>query len=185
VTRQPPDDPTAVALRGFGPVGITAALIILLSGNIFVRGFPIAPGGALLVLLWAWRSRTPWREIGYARPRNWVWTVLAGVLFGSAFKILMKMIVMPLLGAPPTNQAYAFLIGNDALLPIAIWAMFVVGCRSCSDRVRGSRLESCSSPPCCLAPDTMWARELPVFNRRRCSVSFLARSSRAPARYGR
>jgi membrane protease YdiL (CAAX protease family) len=78
-------------------------------------------------LLWAWRSRTPWREIGYARPRNWVWTVLAGVLFGSAFKILMKMIVMPLLGAPPTNQAYAFLIGNDALLPIAIWAMFVVG----------------------------------------------------------
>jgi hypothetical protein len=78
--------------------------------------------------MWVWRSRTPLREIGYVRPRSWIRTVVIGVVFGIAFKLLMKAIVMPLLGAPAINQAFHYLVGNRAALPGAIFAMiFVAG----------------------------------------------------------
>jgi membrane protease YdiL (CAAX protease family) len=107
----PPDDPVAAALRGFGPVGILAILVILASN------FVIAPINAILVLLWARLSRTPWREIGYVQPESWIGSVVVGIVFGCAFKFIMKAMVMPLLGAPPTNAAYHFLVGNKAALP--------------------------------------------------------------------
>ena len=116
----PSDDRVANALRGFGPLGILAILVILL-GNLL-----IAPLSAILVLLWVWRSHTPWREIGYVRPKNWISTVIGGIVFGIAFKFLMKSIVMPLLGADPINQAYHYLAGNRAALPGAIFLMIVV-----------------------------------------------------------
>ena len=75
------------------------------------------PFGGILALLWAHRSHTPWREIGYVRPRNWIATLAAGILVGSAFKLFMKAIVMPLLGADPINQTYHYLAGNRAALP--------------------------------------------------------------------
>jgi hypothetical protein len=56
------------------------------------------PVGALLVLLWVSRSRTPWREIGYVRPKSWIGTLVVGIALGIALKFLMKAIVMPLLG---------------------------------------------------------------------------------------
>src|SRR5690349_17985445 len=80
---------------------------------------------AVLVLVWAWRSHTPWREIGYVRPRSWVRTLVVGLAFGAAFKILMKAIVMPLLGATPINSAYHFLVGNTAALPAMLFAVTV------------------------------------------------------------
>ena len=117
---------TADALRGFGPLGIVAILVILLTGNIFVGGV-VVPVGAILVLVWARLSRTPWREIGLVRPRSWIAAVSIGTAFGVAFKFAMKALVMPLLGADPVNHAYHYLAGNRALLPAAIWAMFVAG----------------------------------------------------------
>ena len=48
-----------------------------------------------------------------------------GVVFGIAFKFLMKAIVMPLLGADPINQAFHYLAGNRAALPGAVYAMIV------------------------------------------------------------
>jgi membrane protease YdiL (CAAX protease family) len=114
------DDPVAAGLRGFGPLGIVAILVILLTGN-----YPFAPLSAILVLAWAWRSRTPWREIGFVRPRSWTRTVAGGVVFGIAFKFLMKAIVMPLVGADPINQAFHYLAGNRAALPGAVYAMIV------------------------------------------------------------
>jgi hypothetical protein len=51
------DDPIATRLRGFGPLGILAILVI-------VAGQLLAPLSAVLVLIWAKLSRTPWREIG-------------------------------------------------------------------------------------------------------------------------
>lgn len=116
----PFDDRVARDLRGFGPLGILAILVIL-AGNLLV-----APLSAILVLLWVWRSHTPWREIGYVRPKNWIATVVGGIAFGIAFKFLMKSIVMPLLGADPINQAYHYLAGNRAALPGAIYLMIVV-----------------------------------------------------------
>jgi membrane protease YdiL (CAAX protease family) len=114
------DDRLAARLRGFGPLGILAILVIL-AGNLIV-----APLSAILVLVWVRWSRTPWREIGYVRPRRWAATVAVGIAFGIAFKFLMKAIVMPLLGADPINQAFHYLAGNTSALPGAIYAMIVV-----------------------------------------------------------
>lgn len=109
-------------LRGFGPLGIFAILFVL-AGN-----FVFPPLSAILVLVWVRLSRTPWREIGYVRPDSWVRTVVIGIVFGVAFKFLMKMIVMPLLGAPPINPAYHYLSGNRAALPGMLYAMvFIAG----------------------------------------------------------
>lgn len=114
-----PDDPFAAALRGFGPVGLLAILAIL-AGNALV-----VPLSAVLVLLWARRSRTPWAAIGYVRPRSWVGGLAAGLVLGIALKLAMKAIVMPLLGADPVNQAYHHLVGNTAALPAMLYLIIV------------------------------------------------------------
>jgi hypothetical protein len=93
-------DRVAVSLRGFGPLGILAILIILGGNELFV------PLSAILVLVWVRLSRTPWREIGYVRPSSWIGSVIVGIVCGVTFKFATKAIVMPLLGAPPLNQAY-------------------------------------------------------------------------------
>jgi uncharacterized protein len=116
----PTDDPVTARLRGFGPLGILAILVIL-AGN-----FLFAPLSAILVLVWVQLSRTPWREIGYVRPRSWIGSLVIGVAFGCAFKFLMKAIVMPLLGAPEINQAYHYLAGNTAAMPGMIYTLIVV-----------------------------------------------------------
>jgi membrane protease YdiL (CAAX protease family) len=95
-------------------------LAILLAGN-----YGFVPLGAVLVLVWMQWSRTPWREIGYVRPKSWLGSLAVGVAFGCAFKFVMKAIVMPLLGADPINQAYHYLAGNRAALPAAVLTMIV------------------------------------------------------------
>lgn len=117
----------AAALRGFGPLGILAIALILLTGNVVLPNMIVLPVGAALVLLWVRLSRTPWADIGYARPRSWLVSVAIGVVLGVALKLVMKALVMPLLGADPVNRAYHFLAGNRALLPAAILSMFIVG----------------------------------------------------------
>jgi membrane protease YdiL (CAAX protease family) len=113
-------DRVAADLRGFGPLGIFATLVIVVVGN-----YPIAPLGALLVLGWVRWSRTPWREIGYVRPKSWIRDLAVGIALGIAFKFLMKAIVMPIFGAPPINPAFHYLAGNRAALPGALYAMIV------------------------------------------------------------
>jgi len=148
----PSDDRSAESLRGFGPLGIVAILVIL-SGNVL-----IAPLSAILVLVWGWLSHTPWREIGYVRPRSWVGTVAVGIVFGSVFKFLMKAIVMPLLGADPINQAYHYLAGNRAALPGAIYAMSVVAGFGEETLFRGYMFERLGK----LFGSSVWARTLIV-----------------------
>ncbi|HEY6204916.1 MAG TPA: type II CAAX endopeptidase family protein [Chthoniobacterales bacterium] len=114
------NDWLARRLRGFGPLGILAILIIL-GGN-----FILAPLSAILVLLWAKISRTPWREIGYVRPQSWTKTIAIGIVLGVTLKFTMKALVMPLFGAPPINQAYQFVTGNSAVIPLMIYTMIVV-----------------------------------------------------------
>ena len=117
---QGPDDKLASRLRGFGPVGLLAILVIL-AGNLLV-----APLSAVLVLAWAWRSRTPWQEIGYVQPTSWIRDLILGVVLGAAFKVLMKAVVMPLLGADPINHAYHHLVGNTNALPGMLFLLIVV-----------------------------------------------------------
>lgn len=115
----PSGDRVAERLRGFGPLGLLA-IVVILAGSLV---HPLL--GALLVLVWAWRSHTPWHEIGYVRPRSWSRTLAAGIAFGIAFKFLMKALVMPLLGADPINHAYHYLAGNFAAVPGMVFAMIV------------------------------------------------------------
>jgi uncharacterized protein len=112
-------DDVAERLRGFGPLGLVVMLAILLGNGI------VAPLSAVLVLLWAQRSNTPWREIGYVRPRSWPRTVATGIAFGVVLKLVMKSVVMPLLGADPVNQAYHYLVGNSAALPGMVFTMTI------------------------------------------------------------
>lgn len=107
------------ALRGFGPMGILWILAIL-SGNLVV-----VPLSAVLVLAWAKLSETPPRDIGYVWPRSWPRTIAVGVLLGAVFKLVMKAVVMPLLGADPVNRAYHYLAGNRAAIPFMLYAVIV------------------------------------------------------------
>ena len=111
MTASATDGRLARDLRGFGPMGLTAIVIILLGNFLFV------PLSGILVLAWVTISRTPWREIGYVRPKSWVVATIVGFVFGSVFKLVMKALIMPLLGAPTINAAYHFLAGNSAELP--------------------------------------------------------------------
>jgi membrane protease YdiL (CAAX protease family) len=131
-TSDPPADSVAEdrfarELRGFGLIGILSIIVILLTGSISVAPMVPIPVGALLALAWASRSRTPWREIGYSWPRNWVLTIVGGIVIGAALKLLLKSVVLPLLGGSPVNSAYHFLAGNRAILPAAIWTMLNAG----------------------------------------------------------
>lgn len=113
------EDPIAARLRGFGPLGILAVLVILAGNWLFT------PLSAVLVLVWARVSRTPWREIGYVRPKSWIGSIAVGIVFGGAFKLLMKAVVMPLLGAPAINEAFHYLAGNTAALPEILFAVII------------------------------------------------------------
>ena len=146
------EDRVAARLRGFGPLGILAILVIL-AGN-----FLVAPLSAILVLVWARLSRTPWRAIGYVRPKSWIGSLALGVAFGVAFKFLMKAVVMPLLGADPINQAYHYLAGNTAALPGMILALIVVAGFGEETLFRGWMFERLGK----LFGTAVWARTLIV-----------------------
>src|SRR5204862_2012974 len=53
------DDAFAAELRGFGPAGIAALLVIVLSGNLVLPGLVTLPVGGILALIWARWSHTP------------------------------------------------------------------------------------------------------------------------------
>lgn len=106
----------AAALRGFGPFGLIAIVVIIFAGN---------PASGVLVLVWAWASQTPWRDIGYVRPASWIRSTLVGILLGVGLKFALKAVVMPMLGADPVNHAYHYLVGNRAALPGVLFAVIV------------------------------------------------------------
>ena len=110
---------TTAKLRGFGPVGLLAIAAIIAADLI------VKPMSAIAVLLWARASETPFRELGFTRPRSWARSILAGVLIGIVLKLLMKAAVMPLLGAPAVNEAYRFLEGNKAAIPAMLYAIVI------------------------------------------------------------
>jgi membrane protease YdiL (CAAX protease family) len=126
-SRESSNENLSTELRGFGLPGIFSILLIVLTGNVFVGNMIVLPIGAVLVLVWARLSHTPWHAIGYTKPKNWIITVTVGLLFGIAFKFFMKAILMPLFTSDPINHTYHFLVGNKAMLPAAIWAMLVAG----------------------------------------------------------
>jgi membrane protease YdiL (CAAX protease family) len=77
---------------------------------------------ALVVLAWVQLSRTPWRDLGFVRPKSWLLTVTIGVALGVVLKLVMKAVVMPLLGADPVNHVYHYVAGN----PVALAGMIFI-----------------------------------------------------------
>jgi membrane protease YdiL (CAAX protease family) len=140
----------AARLRGFGLLGI-ASILVILAGN-----FLFVPLSAILVLVWVSLSHTPWREIGYVRPQSWTRTLVIGIVFGVAFKLLMKAIVMPLLGAPPINQPYHWVAGNPAALPGMLYLLIVVAGFGEETLYRGWMFERLGK----LLGTSAWARTL-------------------------
>jgi len=112
---------TAARLRGFGPLGILAFLVILAANLIAV------PVSAALVFGWAQLSQTPLSKIGFRRPKSWIGSFAISVVFGIAFKLFLKSAVMPLLGADPINGPYHYLVGNTAALPAILLSVIVIG----------------------------------------------------------
>ena len=112
----------AEKLRGFGPVGIIAFVIV-------VAGVLLTPPvAAALGLIWLWLSRTPARELGLARPKSWAVTIFGGILLGIALKFIMKAVVLPVMGADPINHSFHYLAHNDAAaLDFAAYAIYGAG----------------------------------------------------------
>lgn len=115
----PTEPDFAASLRGFGPYGLIAIVVIVIAPTPLLK--------AMLILIWAKWSKTPWREIGFASPPNWAVVVVAGITFGVVFKLVMKAGVMPLLGAPDLNPAYHFLAGNPGALPLMLFRVIAGG----------------------------------------------------------
>jgi len=113
------DEPLARRLRGFGPLGVLAFVVIAAVGPV------LEPLGAVLVLAWVSASQTSWREIGFVRPKSWVRTTILGIVFGCALKLILKAIVMPLLGADPINRTYHYLAGNSAAVVVMAFYILV------------------------------------------------------------
>jgi membrane protease YdiL (CAAX protease family) len=79
---------------------------------------------SIAILAWWRATRRPWSELGFVRPR--LRSLFVAIVFGAALKLLLKAIVLPLLGASDTNQAFSFLYGNTAALPGMIVAILLV-----------------------------------------------------------
>ena len=77
------------------------------------------------MLAWVQASETPWAAIGFVRPRSWLRSAAIGLLFGALFKLVMKAVVMPLLGAPAVNAPYHYIAGNAAALPYILYAVII------------------------------------------------------------
>ncbi len=109
------------SLRRFGPAGIVAFLLIFAGALVFM---PIA---AVLILIWAWASKS-WRAIGFAKPDSWIGGLVVGIVLGVGLKFLMKAVVLPWLGAPPTNPLFHYLAGNTSeAVKFAIYAVLGAG----------------------------------------------------------
>ena len=105
-----PDHGLPSRLRGFGVIGMVAMLMVIAS--VFVS--TIVAG--VLAVVWALGSRTPVRELGYTKPNSWPAAIALGLAGGALFKLMMKSLIMPLLGADPINHAYQYLFHNPSAL---------------------------------------------------------------------
>ena len=148
----PWEEQLAARLRGFGPLGLFAIVVI-----VFTQLYSVALAAAMVVV-WARLSNTPWREIGYTRPKSWAASALGGLVFGVVFKLLMKAVVMPLLGADPVTHVYQYLAGNRAEI---FWFLLIVLTAGATEETvyRGYAFERLGK----ILGSSRWAKVLMIF----------------------
>ncbi len=109
------------SLRGLGLAG-TVAFLVVLAGALVLM--PIA---AALILLWAWLSKTPWRDIGLARPQSWVGGAVVGIAIGIGLKFLLKALILPYIGAQAVNHNVLHDMGLRPTAAIGLAAYSIYG----------------------------------------------------------
>lgn len=86
------------------------------------------PFAMLLWLLWRWQLKKKFSEFGLIKPGNLPLVIIKGILIGIGLKLVFKAIIMPILGAEPTNSTFDHLVGNlSASLSFAFFAMVSAG----------------------------------------------------------
>jgi uncharacterized protein len=115
-------DRFATHLRGFDVLGLMGFAAV-------VAGVLVAPPvGAVLILAWAWLSRTRLSDLGLVRPKSWLGGLVLGVGLGIALKFALKALVMPLFGAPAMNLSYQYVAHDNAgALDLAAYAIYGAG----------------------------------------------------------
>jgi membrane protease YdiL (CAAX protease family) len=112
--RQTIDQRVAASLKGFSFGGILTLIIV------FAAVLVAMPVAAVVVLIWAWLSYTPLREIGLKKPDSWLGAIVIGVVTGVGLKLFMKAVLLPYLGAPAANMAFHDLQGDTQRFLIEI-----------------------------------------------------------------
>lgn len=102
----------------------STALSVAVLATLAVAGSMAA---APLVLIWAAATQTPWRDLGFVKPKHWWLDLVAGIVAGVVLKLLLKAVLLPLLGVPARNAAYQYLVGNAAALPGILLLVVVEG----------------------------------------------------------
>jgi len=86
------------------------------------------PIGALLILIWKFITRTPFKALGVSLPPNWAVLLLKGLLFGIVLKLTFKAVIMPPLGADAVNTSFQFIAGRlDMALGLGLYVVFAAG----------------------------------------------------------
>lgn len=96
---------------------LVVAIVAMLAGNL---------AGPAIVLVWISATRAPWSTIGFVPWPQWKRDVALAALGGIFLKLLLKTLVLPPLGVPAVNSAYAFVTGNETALA-GMLALAIVG----------------------------------------------------------
>jgi uncharacterized protein len=132
-------DTTAHRAQPRGSTWLTAGeagfLVALTVADLYAM-VPLSRTPFLLVLGWIslHLRGLGWRDVGFARPRDWPQALLLGTLFGLALELFSTFVTVPLLsqaaGRPPDLSDFRPLVGNLALLLkllVPMWLLAAFG----------------------------------------------------------
>jgi hypothetical protein len=124
-------DRIGASLRESRLLTIVELLAVLLFLALQAAGAIAKPKLPMLLIGWLslWLRRVSWRQLGLARPKSWLKTVLAGVGIGLAYNALDIRVILPLLhrltGEPLDLSGVGDLQGNVAALATLVLASWI------------------------------------------------------------
>lgn len=121
-------------------LAVTGALLYAsetVFGGASLAGGALGWSGLMLGIFLVWlslrRRGASWDEVGLARPRSWIRTIVLGVVIAVAIfvvtQIVLSSLVLPLVGAPDSSR-FAAIAGNPMLLSgglFSVWTAAAFG----------------------------------------------------------